>query len=48
MRLDRTKINKKNLTTIPKSIRNALKLKAGDHILWCIENEKVVVYKEVM
>jgi len=40
-----TKITTANLTTVPSAIRGALNLKAGDYIKWCIENEKVVVYK---
>ena len=45
MKIKTTKITTANLTTVPSAIRGALNLKAGDHIKWCIENEKVVVYK---
>ena len=45
MKIKTTKITTANLTTVPSAIRGALNLKAGDRIKWCIENEKVVVYK---
>jgi len=45
VKIKTTKITTANLTTVPVAIRGALNLKAGDYIKWCIENEKVVVYK---
>lgn len=45
VKLIQTKITAANLTTVPLVIRNALDVESGDFIKWCVENEKVVVYK---
>ncbi|HIJ37653.1 MAG TPA: AbrB/MazE/SpoVT family DNA-binding domain-containing protein [Rhodospirillaceae bacterium] len=38
-----SKITSKAQTTIPQSVRAALRLKAGDEILYAIEGDKVVL-----
>lgn len=37
MEVQKTKISNANTTTVPKGIRNALKLEAGDYVEWHIE-----------
>lgn len=41
-----TKISKKNLTTVPKPVRNFLDIGAGDRIEWHVENGTIVVEKQ--
>ena len=38
-----TKISEKNLTTVPKPVRNFLDTGAGDRIEWHVEDGRVVV-----
>jgi len=40
-----TKLSEKGLTTIPKEVRETLKLEIGDRILWIEENGKIYVTK---
>lgn len=40
-----TKISEKNLTTVPKPVRNFLDVGAGDRIEWHVENGEIVVKK---
>lgn len=43
--LSNTKVSEKNLTTVPKPVRNFLEVGAGDRIEWHVENGNVVVKK---
>lgn len=45
MELKPTKITTANTTTVPAVIRRALKVKAGEFVEWCIENNQVIVRK---
>lgn len=38
-----TKISEKNLTTVPKPVRNFLDLSAGDRVEWHVEDGQVVL-----
>ncbi|MFA1610691.1 AbrB/MazE/SpoVT family DNA-binding domain-containing protein [Halobellus rubicundus] len=38
-----TKISAKNLTTVPKPVRNFLGVGAGDRVEWHVEDGKIVV-----
>ncbi|ELY36667.1 hypothetical protein C496_20840 [Natronorubrum tibetense GA33] len=40
-----TKISEKNLTTVPKPVRNFLDVGAGDRVEWHVEDGKIVVKK---
>ncbi len=40
-----TKISEKNLTTIPKPVRNFLGVGAGDRVEWHVEGGNIVVRK---
>ncbi|MDS0477820.1 AbrB/MazE/SpoVT family DNA-binding domain-containing protein [Natrinema sp. 1APR25-10V2] len=40
-----TKISEKNLTTVPKPVRNFLDVGEGDRIEWHVENGQIVVKK---
>lgn len=40
-----TKISAKNLTTVPKPVRNFLDVGTGDRIAWNVENGRIVVEK---
>lgn len=46
MKVAETRINKKNMTTVPRAVREALELRVGDVIEWHIENERIVVRKK--
>jgi AbrB family looped-hinge helix DNA binding protein len=41
-----TKISEKNLTTVPKPVRNFLDLQAGDRVEWHVEDGCIVVKKQ--
>lgn len=43
--LSNTKVSEKNLTTVPKPVRNFLDVGAGDRIEWHVENGDVIVRK---
>ncbi len=45
MKVAETTVSAKFLTAIPKAIRVAMDLKAGDRIFWVIENSKICVEK---
>jgi len=40
-----TKVSEKFLTTIPKDVRELLKLEVGDRLVWIEQNGKVSVKK---
>jgi antitoxin PrlF len=40
-----SKLTSKAQTTIPQAVRNALRLKAGDNIVYTIEDDRVVLTK---
>lgn len=40
-----TKVSAKNLTTVPKPVRNFLDVGAGDRVEWHVEDGKIVVKK---
>lgn len=40
-----TKVSEKNLTTVPKPVRNFLDVGAGDRVEWHVEGGDVVVKK---
>lgn len=40
-----TKVSKKNLTTIPKPVRNFLDVGAGDRVEWHVEDGDIFVRK---
>ncbi len=44
-RLTDTKISEKNLTTIPKPVRNFLDVGAGDRVEWHVEDGQILVKK---
>ncbi len=41
-------LSQKGLTTIPKEVREILKIAAGDRILFTIENDGTVVLKKAL
>ncbi len=43
--LSNTKVSEKNLTTVPKPVRNFLDVGAGDRVEWHVENGDIVVRK---
>jgi AbrB family looped-hinge helix DNA binding protein len=45
-KLSDTKISEKNLTTIPKPVRNFLDVGAGDRVEWHVENGHIVVRRD--
>jgi len=45
--LTNTKISQKNLTTVPKPVRNFLDVGAGDRVEWQVEDGKIIVEKFV-
>ncbi|PSQ18102.1 hypothetical protein BRD00_05865 [Halobacteriales archaeon QS_8_69_26] len=45
-KLTDTKVSEKNLTTVPKSVRNFLDVAEGDRVEWHVENGEVVVKKD--
>ena len=40
-----TKISEKNLTTVPKPVRNFLEVGAGDRVEWHVEDGRIIVEK---
>jgi AbrB family looped-hinge helix DNA binding protein len=42
-KLTDTKISEKNLTTVPKPVRNFLGVGAGDRVEWHVEDGRIVV-----
>lgn len=44
-RLTDTKVSQKNLTTVPKSVRNFLDVGAGDRVEWHVEDGRIIVNK---
>lgn len=40
-----TKISERNLTTVPKSVRNFLEVGAGDRVEWHVEDGRIIVEK---
>ncbi|MFD1571628.1 AbrB/MazE/SpoVT family DNA-binding domain-containing protein [Halorubrum laminariae] len=40
-----TKVSEKNLTTVPKPVRNFLDVGAGDRVEWHVEDGDIVVRK---
>ena len=42
-----TKVSEKNLTTIPKPVRNFLDVGAGDRVEWHVRDGQIVVQKLV-
>ena len=47
MRIATTKVMNKNITALPKAVREALNIKPGDYIVWAIEDNKVIIRKMV-
>ncbi len=43
--LSNTKVSEKNLTTVPKPVRNFLDVGAGDRVEWHVENGDILVRK---
>lgn len=43
--LSDTKISSKNLTTVPKPVRNFLQVGAGDRVEWHVRDGQIVVEK---
>ncbi|WP_336022322.1 AbrB/MazE/SpoVT family DNA-binding domain-containing protein [Halobellus salinisoli] len=43
--LTNTKISEKNLTTVPKPVRNFLDVGAGDRVEWHVEDGRIIVEK---
>jgi len=41
--LDKTKVGRLNRTTVPEQVRELLRLKEGDDIIWIQEGNKVLV-----
>ncbi|MFC5971683.1 AbrB/MazE/SpoVT family DNA-binding domain-containing protein [Halomarina salina] len=41
-----TKVSEKNLTTVPKPVRNFLGVGAGDRVEWHVEEGSIVVRKQ--
>jgi AbrB family looped-hinge helix DNA binding protein len=41
-----TKISTKNLTTVPKPVRNFLDVGAGDRVEWHVEDGQIIVRKQ--
>lgn len=46
MKIGESKVTRGTITTIPKSVRLALKIKEGDVIEWHVEDGKIVVRKK--
>lgn len=44
-KLSDTKVSEKNLTTVPKPVRNFLDVGEGDRVAWHVEHGNVVVKK---
>jgi len=44
-RLSDTKVSEKNLTTVPKAVRNFLDVGEGDRVEWHVEDGQIVVRK---
>ncbi len=44
-KLSDTKVSEKNLTTVPKPVRNFLDVGEGNRIEWHVENGNVVIRK---
>jgi AbrB family looped-hinge helix DNA binding protein len=44
-RLTDTKVSEKNLTTVPKPVRNFLTVAEGDRIEWHVEDGRIIVEK---
>lgn len=44
-RLTDTKVSEKNLTTVPKPVRNFLGVGEGDRVEWHVEDGEIVVKK---
>lgn len=45
-RLADTTVSSKNLTTVPKAVRNFLELEPGDRLEWHVENGRITIQKE--
>ncbi len=43
--LTNTKVSEKNLTTVPKPVRNFLDVGAGDRVEWHVRDGQIVVEK---
>ena len=43
--LSNTKVSQKNLTTVPKPVRNFLDVGAGDCVEWHVEDGRIIVEK---
>ncbi|MCU4926880.1 type II toxin-antitoxin system PrlF family antitoxin [Halobacteria archaeon AArc-dxtr1] len=41
-----TKISEKNLTTVPKPVRNFLDVGAGDRVEWHVEDGRIIIEKQ--
>lgn len=46
--LAETTVSSKNLTTVPKAVRNFLELDAGDRLEWHVEDGRITVLKQAM
>jgi len=44
--LANTKISEKNLTTVPKPVRNFLEVGAGDRVEWHVEDGRIIVQRQ--
>lgn len=45
--LAETTVSAKNLTTVPKAVRNFLEVEAGDRLEWHVEDGRITVVKQV-
>lgn len=41
-----TAVSEKNLTTVPKAVRNFLGIEPGDRLEWHVEDGRVTVHKQ--
>lgn len=41
-----TTVSSKNLTTVPKAVRNFLELEPGDRLEWHVEDGRITIHKE--
>lgn len=44
--LAETTVSAKNLTTVPKAVRNFLEIEAGDRLEWHVEDGRITVVRQ--
>ena len=42
----KTKLSASSVTTVPRAVRNFLRLDWGDRIIWCVKDEEIIIRKE--